>query len=88
MQPAHRPDHVLARTQVEVICIAEDDLGPRALHLTGVKTAYGAVGSHRHEGRGLDGAVGQHETAGARVAVGGFWRELEHAMKLHLGREP
>ena len=82
VQAAHGPDHVLAGTQVEVIGITQDDLRPGALDFARVQAAHRAVGPDRHERGRFHDAVGQYEAAGARVAVRGFWHELEHGGKL------
>ena len=78
MEPAHGLDHVLAGAEVQVVGVAEDDLRAGALHVAGAQAAYDAVGADRHEGGGLDLAVGQGERAGAGEAFGGVEAELEH----------
>ena len=72
-------DHLLAGAEVEMVGVAEDDLGTGAAHVAGIETADHAVGAHRHECGGLD----RRRAAGsacrrARGAGGGLDGELEH----------
>jgi len=59
MQPAHAADSLMARPQVEVVGVAEDDLRAQLFeHVLG-DGLDGAGRAHRHEDRRLDGAVRQ-----------------------------
>ena len=78
VEPAHVADDLLAGTEVQVVGVAQDDLRAGALDVAGAQAADHAVGADRHEGRGLDGAVGQRERAGPGVALRGVQAEPEH----------
>src|SRR4249919_1049058 len=71
VQPSVRLDDVEARTQVQMEGVAEDDLGTQRAQLLRQHALDRAVGAHRHESRGLDGAAREREAAAARGAVGG-----------------
>ena len=55
-----------------MVGVAEDDLGPGALHVAGAEAAHDAVGADRHEGGCAHLAVREGEGARARGALGGI----------------
>ena len=60
-----------AGPQHQVIGIAEDDVGARALHLIEIEALDGADRADRHEGRRADGAMQRVHRAEPRGAIGG-----------------
>ena len=78
VQAAHVADDVLAGTQVQMIRVAEDDLGAGAADVLGAESADDTVGADRHEGRRLHRAVRQGEGARSRGSLGGVESKLEH----------
>ena len=71
MQPAELGDHVVARAEVQVVGVAENDLRADGAQLVRVEALDRALRPDRHECRRLHVAVGGTEDAGARGAVGG-----------------
>ena len=69
VEPAHRLDHFLAGPEVEVVRVAENDLGAGAAHVGRAEAADDPMGADRHERRRLHLAMRQRERAGARGAV-------------------
>jgi hypothetical protein len=78
VQTAHAADQRLTRAEVEMVAVAEDDLRAGPADVGGAQASHDAVGADRHEGRGLDLAVGQGQGAGPCGAGGALDRELEH----------
>src|SRR5947209_16888762 len=54
MQPAHPPDDLHTRPQIQVISISKDDLRSKFLNNVLRHALYGRDGSHRHEHRRVD----------------------------------
>ncbi len=82
--PAHEPvqaakplDPLVARPQVEVVRVGQDDLRPDLLEVVGVERLHRRVRPHRHERGRVDAPVGQVESpdAGSGGAVRGRWDE-------------
>ncbi len=78
VQAAHVAHHRLARAEVEMVGVAEDDLRAGAAHVLGAQAADDAVRAHGHEGRRAHRPVGEREHAGPRGARLSLDRELEH----------
>ena len=70
--------HVLARADVQVIGVAEDDLRAGAADVGGTEAADDAMGAHRHEGGRADGAVRKREGSRASGAEGAVEGEVAH----------
>ena len=73
VEPAHGLDHRLARPEVQMVGVAQDDLGAGAADVSGAESSNHGMGAHRHECRGLHLPMRQGESAGAgraRSAVG------------------
>ena len=68
----------IAGTQVQMVRVAEDDLGAGAADVLGAESADDPVGADRHEGRRLHRAVRQGEGARSRGSLGGVESKLEH----------
>jgi hypothetical protein len=86
VQPAELGDPRGARAMAEVVAVAEHDLGAGLAQVVGVEALHGAVGAHRHEGRGVDRAVGGPQATGAGRAAGVLREQLEGAWPLGQGR--
>ena len=78
MEAAECPYHLFSGSEVEVISVAQDDLGPGAAHFVRVEPPDRSVGSDRHEGGGFDRAMRKDEVPGAGKSFGGVDSELEH----------
>ena len=81
VQAAGLPEGVQAGTEVEVVGVAEDDLGLDVLFQVPVIHALdGADGAHRHEDGGADLPVvgGDHARAGGGPGIPGCELEREH----------
>ena len=61
VQPAHAPDGFVARPQIEVIGVAENDLGAQRFQHVLRNGLDRPGGAHRHEDRRLDSPVRQGE---------------------------
>ena len=84
VQAAVRGDDLRAGAEVQVVRVAEDDLGaelPQLARLHGLDRRLGPDG---HEAGRLDHAVGRHETTGASGSVARLHGEGE-ALGAHLG---
>ena len=83
MQAATTRDEIVARAQVQMIGIAQDDLGADRLEIA-VRDAFdGALRADGHERRRLDGAVRGRQHAAPRGAVGVRHTETEgHVLSL------
>ncbi len=77
VQPAKGLDHLAPGPQVEVVGVAQDDLGAGGRKLLGRHRLDRAERADRHEDRGLDRPVGGFENAGPRAAAGALVRDLE-----------
>ncbi len=75
VQAAELGDHVLARAEVQVVRVAEEDRSADRAQLVGVDGLDGRLGADGHEGRRLDLAVRRVQHARARLAVCGRDRE-------------
>ena len=71
MQPAELGDHVVARAEVQVVGVAEDDLRADRAQLVRVEALDRSLRPDRHERGRPHVAVGGAEDPGARGAVGG-----------------
>ena len=71
VQAAEPFDALVARAQVEVVGVAQDDLGADLVQVVGIERLDRGVGADRHEHRRLDVAVRRRQVAqaGARGAV-------------------
>jgi hypothetical protein len=77
-----RSDDLQARPQPQVKGVAEHDLRSARGHLVRRHGLDRAVGSDRHEGRGLDAAVRELERAAPRPAVARRNRELHVSISM------
>lgn len=68
MQAAQIADEFMARAQVEMVGIREDDLGPELFERFLGQGFDRSLGAHGHEERGLDRAVRSGEAAAARAS--------------------
>ena len=62
-------DHVLAGPEVEVVRVAEDDLGPERAHLVGVEHLHGRLRPDGHERGRAHFAVRGRDDACSRLAL-------------------
>ena len=88
VQPAGALQNVQSRTQVEMICVAQNYLGFDVLSQISVIYSFnGADSADRHENRGLYGAVVgvEQATPGGRVAVLGNFFE-NHSFSMLAGK--
>ena len=65
MQPPGLFHQTLAGLQVQVVGVAEDDLGACLADLRRGQGFHGAMGGNRHENRGLDDSMAGLQTAAA-----------------------
>jgi hypothetical protein len=79
VEPAERGDHVVAGAEVQVVGVAEDDLGADRAQFVRVEALDGAFRADGHEGGGSHVAVPGPEHAGTGCAVGGDDLEVAHA---------
>ena len=63
-------DQIVARPQIEVIRVAEEDLGAESLEIPMGQTFHGALRADRHECRRLDAAVRGRHDAGTGAPLG------------------
>ncbi len=63
---------------MQMVGIAQNDLGSRAFDFGGMKAPHGAVSTHRHERRSTHLAMRQCQRAGAGETVGAVEGEVEH----------
>ena len=78
MQPTHLLDHLFAGPEMQVVGVAQNDLGAGAADIVGAETPHDGVGPHRHERRRLDLAVRQRERAGSGRASGALNPKFKH----------
>ena len=77
VQAAAARDQIVAGPQVQVIGVAQQDLGARSFDIA-VRDAFdGALRADRHERRRVDVAVSRRHDAAARAAVGVCHAEVE-----------
>jgi hypothetical protein len=69
VQPARARDHIVARTQVQVVRVAENDLRAGVLEIAMRDRLDGAARAHGHEHRRLDDAVRRVQDAAARLPL-------------------
>ena len=81
MQAAGGADDVESGPQIEVVGIAEDDLGAHFAEFAGVEGLDGGLRADGHEGGGVHGAAGGAEHAEARLSVRVGFEEVEHEEK-------
>ena len=74
--PLHAPDGLVAGAQIQMIGVAENDLGAQRLEHVLRNGFDGALRAHGHEDRRFDGLVGQVD-APAPAAGGSFCKEIE-----------
>src|SRR5580698_7106764 len=70
VQPAHAADGFVTGTQIEMVGIAEDNLGVERFEHVLRYGFDGAGGAHRHEYRGFDCLVRQDELGSASASLG------------------
>ena len=88
MQAAHLLQHFRSRTQVEVVGVAQDDVGLQNLqHILRVEPLDAAHRADRHKNRGLDRTVRGGDGGGAGAAVGGLKLEFHGSDTLRLNRD-
>src|ERR1700690_782294 len=63
MKSAHLVYDFMARAQIEMISVAQDDLGADLAQFVGRHGFHRPLGAHRHECRGLHGSPGGYELA-------------------------
>ena len=82
MEAAGRADDFAARTKVQVVGVAEQDLGTRLGDLLRGEPLHRGLGAHRHEDRRTDLPVGglQHAKACGRRRIS--LKQGEHGRKL------
>ena len=66
MEAAPPRDQLVPGPQIEVVRVAENDLGPHVFQVLGRERLDGPLGANGHERRGLDDAVRRREMAAAR----------------------
>jgi hypothetical protein len=69
VQPARAGDEIIARTQVQVIRVAEDDLGAEGLEVAVGDGLHRAARAHRHERRRLHDSVRRRQHAAPRGPI-------------------
>ena len=69
-EPASQADQIVARPQVEVIRVRQNDVGMQRLDLIKCQTFDRRARAHRHKCRRLHGAVRQLEDAASRATLG------------------
>jgi hypothetical protein len=77
VQPAKPGDPLGARPQHQVIGVAQDDVGARALHLVDCQALDRPGRADRHEGRRANVAARGLQDAGTGRTVGGADQERE-----------
>jgi hypothetical protein len=77
VEPAAAGDGLLARTEVQVIGVAQDDARAGVDQMLLGDRLDGALSADGHEDRGLDRAVGRGQAAASCPAVGGKHLEVE-----------
>jgi hypothetical protein len=78
MQPAHVAYHRFPGPQMEMIGIAQDDLGTGSPDVRGAEPPDDTVSADRHERGGLDLAMRQGQRPGAGGADRSLEGEVEH----------
>ena len=81
METARARDDVIARLEVEVIRIAQDDLGPDVFHVALSHRLHRPARPDGHESRRLHHAVRCLQLAATRATVGRDHREPEHVVR-------
>jgi len=79
VKPAERSNDLLAGAEMEVVGVAEHDLGARLADFGRMQPPHRAVRPDRHEGGGLDDPMRQCQASRAGPALGGVQLEFEHA---------
>ena len=82
MQAAQLADQLVARAEVQVVRVAEDDLRAERAHLDGVERLDGRLRSDGHEHRRLDLAMRGAQHACARGTVGRLQLEAAHTISI------
>jgi len=67
VEAAEPLDPLMSRSQVEVICVRQDDLRADAMQIIWVKRLHGGIGTDRHEVGRFNDAVRQRERASTSV---------------------
>ncbi len=70
MQAAHAADGFVARTEIEVVCVAEDDLDAEGFEQILRDGFDGTGGAYGHENGGFNSLVGQDELGAAATGLG------------------
>ena len=78
VEAASSSDDFHARTDVQMIGVAEDDLGAHFAQFARIDGFDAALGADRHEDRGVDRAVRSGQTAEAGAGGGIGFEEFEH----------
>ena len=69
VQSSRLGNQVMARPQIQMVCIGENYLGVDNLQLVCGHGLDSGLGSHRHKNRRLDAAVGCMENSGASSSL-------------------
>jgi hypothetical protein len=77
MEPSGGLQDVATRAKVQVVGVAEYDLGLNLFQLPGFNGFHRSLGPDRHEYRGTNLSVRQPHPAGARMTIGMFKREFQ-----------
>ncbi len=87
MQATEPSDQFIARTKVEMVGVAENDLGARLLEVLEEHPLHRALGAHGHERRCVHDAVRRLKLAEPGGAVGLLHRESKRIVQDEMGRE-
>ena len=84
MQPAQVAYGLIARSEAEVIGVAQDNLSPQCFQVFRMQGLDGSLGAHRHENGSGDIAVRQVQ--GAEACAGGvrFMKGKTHELRTNL----
>ena len=86
MQSTHPPHQFMARPQIEMVGIAENDLGVELFEQVLRDRLDGTGGTDRHKGWGLDQAMRQRHGRTPRLPTFGFYMKSEgHTLILAAG---
>ena len=88
VQAAELGDRRLARPEVEVVGVAEEDRRPELAQALRVEPLDGRLGAHRHEGGRRHVAVRGAQNAGARLAVRRRHREAHSGASVRIRHAP
>src|SRR5262245_47804419 len=71
MQSTEISHQLVARSQVQVIGVGEEDLGARAPEISRIEALHAPLGGHGHEGRRLDLPVRSDQTTATGLSLRG-----------------